>query len=140
MSTNKQFSLASFVKYGESVFKPAVDLREAFIKDAKKFYINAGCPSKDEIDILDTLTPELTNIVETVPAFIAGYMHDEEREFNIPAADDDTSPATISVIHKDEETKTGVNSFGSKKGETWTSTTRAHNELKIKNRKDRFKV
>lgn len=137
--TKNQFSFAALSNYGNSTAAPATTFQDAFKEDAKKWYVKAGCPSKDELGILDEVKPDVTNTVSAIPGFVAGFMHDEQREFNIPAADDKTTAATIKVVHKDEETKTGINTMGPNKGEKWTSTVAAHDELVVKNKRGPFK-
>jgi len=139
MATKDKFSFAALANYGNSTAPAATNFQQAFVTDAKKFYAKAGYPSKDEIGILDEIKPDLTNTVEAIPQFVAGFMHDEKREFNIPASDDKTTAATIKVVHKDESTSTGTIQMGPDKGKTYTSTTLAHDELVVKNKRGPFK-
>jgi hypothetical protein len=67
-------------------------------------------------------------------------MHDEERAFDLPAADDKTAPATIKVVKVPEKTTEGIISIeGPKKGQKYTSTVKAHEEPKLKIKRDAFK-
>lgn len=140
MATNKGFSFAALANYGNSTATPAANFQNAFVQDAKKFYAKAGYPGKDEIGILDEVKPDVTNTVSAIPEFVAGFMHDEQRSFDIPAADDNTAPATIQVVHVPEKTTEGVVTIdGPTKGQKWKSTVSAHDELKVKNRRGSFK-
>ena len=135
----KVFSFAALVAYGKSSATPASNFQNAFKEDAKKFYAKAGYPSKDEIGILDEMTPDVTNTVSQIPEFVAGFMHDEDRAFNIPAADDNTAPATISFKKVPEKSASGVVTIGPSAGQKWESTIKAHSELKLKVNRDAFK-
>ena len=139
MATTKGFSFAALANYGSSLAPAATSFQNAFVQDAKKYYAKAGYPSKDEIGIFDEITPDVTNTVSAIPEFVAGFMKDESRSFDIPAADDKTTAATIKVVHKEEATSTGTIQMGPRKGETYTSTTAAHDELVVKNKRDKFK-
>ena len=136
MATSKTFSFAALAAYGNGTSTPATNFQHAFVQDAKKFYAKAGYPSKDEIGILDEVTPDVSNTVSAIPEFVAGFMHDEQRSFNLPAMDDKTAPATISVVKVDEKTKEGVTAIGPTAGTKWKKTIVAHEEPKLKvNRK-----
>lgn len=140
MATTKGFSFAALANYGNSTATPATNFQNAFVQDAKKFYAKAGYPGKDEIGILDEVKPDVTNTVSAIPELVAGFMHDEQRSFDIPAADENTTPATIQVVHVPEKTTEGVVTIdGPNKGQKWTSTVSAHDELKVKNRRGAFK-
>lgn len=139
MATSKGFSFAAFANYGNSTATPAANFQHAFVQDAKKFYAKAGYPSKDEIGILDEMTPDVTNTVSQIPELVVGFMHDEERSFDLPAADDKTAPATIKVVKVPENTTEGTITFGPNKGKTYKSTTKAHEEPKLKVKRDAFK-
>ena len=139
MATTKVFSFAALANYGNSTAQAATNFQDAFIQDAKKYYAKAGYPSKDEMGIFDEIRPDVTNTVSAIPEFVAGFMKDEERSFDIPAPDDKTTAATLKIVHKDEETKTGTIQMGDKKGETYTSTTLEHDEMVVKNKRGPFK-
>jgi hypothetical protein len=139
MATSKGFSFAAFANYGNSTATPAANFQHAFVQDAKKFYAKAGYPSKDEIGILDEMTPDVTNTVSQIPELVVGFMHDEERSFDLPAADDKTAPATIKVVKVPENTTEGTITFGPNKGKKYKSTTKAHEEPKLKVKRDAFK-
>lgn len=143
MATSKGFSMAAFIQYGNNkinnVSGQDADIQTAFKTDLKKAIAHAGYPQKDEIGIIDEINDfDMSNTLEKVPDIISGFMHDEQRKFDIPAADDKTCPATIEVVHVDEETKEGVSKLGGVE-KPWKTTVAAHDELKVKNRRDSFK-
>lgn len=138
--TTKGFSFAAFANYSNSTATPASNFQHAFVQDAKKFYAKAGYPSKDEIGILDEMTPDVTNTVSQIPELVSGFMHDEERSFDIPAADDKTAPATIKVVKVPEKITEGVIQMeGPKKGQKYKTVVKAHEEPKLKVKRDAFK-
>ena len=140
MATNKVFSFAAFANYSNSTATPASNFQHAFVQDAKKFYAKAGYPSKDEIGILDEMTPDVTNTVSQIPELITGFMHDEERSFDLPAADDKTAPATIKVVKVPEKTKEGIIQMeGPKKGQKYKTVIKAHEEPSLKVKREAFK-
>lgn len=140
MATNKSFSFAALAQYCNSSAGSATTFKEAFKQDAKKFYAKAGYPSKDEIDILDDIDPDVTNTVTQIPQLVSGFMKDEQRSFDLPAPDENTAPATINVVHVEEKTTEGVVTIeGPTKGEKWTSTIAEHDEPKLKVRRNKFK-
>lgn len=140
MATNKSFSFAAFASYGNSSANAATTFQNAFVTDAKKFYAKAGYPSKDEIGILDEIKPDVTNTTAAIPELVSGFMHDEQRKFDLPAPDDKTSPATISVKSVDKKVKEGVISIeGPNKGKTYKTTIAAHEEVAVKNNNKAFK-
>lgn len=140
MATNKVFSFAALANYGNSTAKSATNFQNAFVQDAKKFYAKAGYPRKEEISILDEITPDVTNTVSAVPELVSGFMHDEQRAFDLPAPDDKTAPATIKVVAVEEKVSEGVVTIdGPTKGQKWTSTIAAHEEPKLKVKRDAFK-
>lgn len=140
MATNKSFSFAALAQYCNSSAESATSFKEAFKQDAKKFYAKAGYPSKDEIDILDEIDPDVTATASTIPQLVSGFMKDEQRSFDLPALDDKTSDATISVVHVEEKTSEGIVTIdGPNKGQKWTSTIAEHDEPKLKVRRNKFK-
>ena len=144
MSTNKGFSFASFVAYGNACINNASgntpEIQTAFKSDLKKAIAHAGYPSKDEIGIVDEINDfDMSATMSKIPEIVSGYMRDEKRSFDIPAADKNTCAATVKVVSVPEKTKEGVIMLGDKKGEKYTSTTAAHDELTVKNRRDPFK-
>ena len=140
MATTKGFSFAAFANYSNSTAAPASNFQHAFVQDAKKFYAKAGYPSKDEIGILDEMVPDVTNTVSQIPELVTGFMHDEERAFDLPAADDKTAPATIKVVKVPDKVTEGIITIdGPNKGKKYKSTVKAHEEPKLKVKRDAFK-
>ena len=142
---SKQFSYAALRDYGNACFNNATGktphIQEAFRTDLKKAILKAGCPSKEEIGIIDTITDfDMSETLRVMPEIVVGFMRDEDRAFELPAADKKTAPASIRIADVEEKTHEGVIMLGDKKGETYTSTTKAHREYKIKSRTDAFKT
>lgn len=133
MATNKVASTPAWVAYGNA------KLQEAARADFKKNAAKLGYPSKDEIGIVDTATLDLSNTLTAMSATISGYMHDEKRAFDLPAPDAKTAPATLKVVAIPKKTKTGTVMLGDKKGQKYTSTIDAHEEVKVKSRNKSFK-
>ena len=144
MATEKVFSLAAFCAYSNSCFNNTTGttptIQTAFKADLKKAIAHAGYPSKDEIGVVDEINDfDMSNTMSKVPEIISGFMRDEKRAFDIPAANDNTCPASIKVVAVDDKVKTGIIQMGDKKGETYESKIKAHEELSVKNRRDAFK-
>ena len=140
----KPFSYAAFVAYGNACINnqqgKTPDLQAAFRSDLKKNIAKAHYPSKDEIDIVDTIDDfEMTATLKAIPGVITQFMKDEDRAFELPAVDEQTAPATIRIAEVDEKTREGVIMLGEHKGETYTSTTGAHKEYKVRSNTDAFK-
>jgi hypothetical protein len=133
MATDKVSSLPAWVQYANS------RLQEAARADYKKNAAKLGYPSKDEIGIVDNATLDISNTISAIPAAISGYMHDEGRAFDLPAVDKKTAPATIKVVKVPKKTKTGTIQLGDRKGEKYTSTIEAHEEVRVKSRNKAFK-
>lgn len=139
---NGIFSMAAFVAYTNKVANTAnTDVYAALRADLKQNIGIAGYPSKDEIGIVDTITNfRFDNTAKVIPELVSGYMNDEKRKFNLPAATDKGTPATIEIVHKDETTSSGVAKLGNGKDPIpWTSTVAAHDEYKLTNNRDSFK-
>lgn len=140
------FSMGAFVAYGNAALNNqkgnSSDLQEAFRADLKKNIAIAGYPSKDEIGIIDEIDNfTFENTLKHVPQLVSDYMRDENRKFNIPAPDGSCTDATIEIVHKDRQTKTGVAKLGNGKDPIpWESTIKEHDEFAISNRRDPFKV
>lgn len=134
------FSISSFVNYGnDQVNNKETALSAAFRKDVKEAIRVAGYPTKDEIDIIDTIDNlKMTNTLEEVPGLVANYIKDTDHDFELPRTDEETVAASISRRHVDEVTKSGVSSMGGTE-KTWTSTVAAHNEYFVKNKRKPFK-
>lgn len=133
MATNKGASTPAWVQYGNAKLQEAA--RADFKKNAKKL----GYPGASEIGIVDTATLDISNTLSAIPGAISGYMHDESRAFDLPAPDAKTAAASIKVVAVPKKTKTGTIMLGDKKGQTYTSTVAAHDEVKVKNRTKPFK-
>lgn len=145
MATNKTFSYAAFVEYGNACINNATgktpEMQAAFRTDLKKAIAKAGYPSKDEIGIIDTISDfDMSATLREVPNLVSGFMHDEHRAFDIPAADKKTAPASIKVVAVDKKVKKGTVMLGDKKGQEYTSTVAAHEEVKVKNHTKAFKT
>lgn len=134
------FSISSFVAYGNTqVNTPDSNLSKAFRKDVKEAIKLAGYPTKNEIDVIDTLENlSMKNTLEQVPSLVGNYMKDTENNFDIPSVDGETCAVSIVRTHRDEVTKTGTSKMGGAEKE-WTSTIAAHNEYYVKNRRKPFK-
>lgn len=144
MATNKVFSFASFVEYGNgcinNVSGKTPEIQTAFKTDLKKAIAHAGYPSKDEIGIIDEINDfDMSATMSKIPEIVSGYMRDEERSFDIPAANDNTCAASIKVVEVPEKVKEGTIMLGDRKGETYKSVIGAHEEISVKNRRDKFK-
>ena len=142
--TNKSFSFAAWVNYGNACINNTTgntpEIQTAFKSDLKKAIAHAGYPTKEEIGVVDTINDfDMSATLQTIPKMVSGFMHDEKRSFDIPAADSNTCAATIKVVAVDEKTKEGTIMLGDRKGETYKSTIAAHEELSVKNRRDPFK-
>lgn len=135
------FSVSAFVNYtNDTVNNKETELSSAFRKDVKEAIKLCGYPTKDEIDIVDTVEGlKMSNVAAAIPAHIGTFMKDEDRDFEIPATDEETCPAAISRVHKDEVTKEGVSMMGGVE-KKWTSTVKAHNEYFVKNKRKAFKA
>ncbi len=135
----KVHSLAAFAKYGNEQINHG-SMKTAFKSDLKKAIAHAGYPSKSEIDIVDTIDDfDMSATLSEVPNLIGQYIKDEDRAFKLPAVDAKSCPATIKLEEVEEKTHTGIIQMGSRKGETYTSTTAAHKEFKLESNRDAFK-
>lgn len=141
---SKPFSYAAFVAYGNAAINNAsgktADLQTAFRTDLKKAIAKAGYPSKSEIGIIDTISDfDLSATLHEIPAVVTKFMKDEDRAFELPAPDKKTAPATIKIVSVDKKTKKGTIMLGDKKGQEYTSTIGAHDEVRVKNNTKAFK-
>ena len=109
MATNKPFSFAAFCTYGNACFndpEKTPDIRDAFKTDLKKAIAHAGYPTKEEINIVDDINDfDMSATLQQVPKIVSGFMHDEQRNFDIPSSDSKTCAATVKVVAVDEKTK-----------------------------------
>lgn len=144
MATSKPFSFAAFVEYGNSCINNTTgntpEIQTAFKQDLKKAIAHAGYPSKEEIGIVDEINDfDMSATLQTVPQIVAGFMHDEERAFDLPAVDENTAPASIGVKSVPEEVKEGTLTFGKDAGSKYKTKVAAHDEPTLKVRRDKFK-
>lgn len=144
MATNKSFSYAALVAYGNRSINNAdgktPELQAALRTDLKKAIAKAGYPSKDEIGIIDTIKDfDFSATIRELPALVSGFMKAEGRAFDLPAPDKKTAPATIKVVSVPKKTKKGIIQMGDKKGQEYTSTIGAHEEVRVKNKTGEFK-
>jgi hypothetical protein len=135
-----QASMASFVEYtNRKANEQGSALNEAFKKSfAKTVEINNLIP-KDERGILNNIEYVTDPIAEVMGQHIAEYMRDEDRAFELSAPDEKTCSATLKLVAKEKETKTGTIQFGPNAGQEYTTTIDDHTEYAVKNRRDKFK-
>ena len=141
MATTDRFSISSFCAFGNKIANTENTNLQTGVKTfLKKEIAKSGYPTcKEELSVIDDRNDiDVTPILENVPDLVSQYMHTEKRAFDIPPADDKTCPATIKVVAKDKETKTGIKQFGDHKGEEYKTTIAAHEELVVKNKRDKF--
>lgn len=132
-ATNKPSSLPAFTQYANDRLQGA--LRQDYKNNSKRL----GYPGKDEMDIVDQSILDASNTIAAMPGVISGYMHDEHRAFDLPAPDAKTAPATLKIVEVPKKTKTGTIQLGDRKGEPYTSTIAAHDEVRVKSRTKSFK-
>lgn len=142
--TNKSFSFAAWVSYGNSCINNTTgntpEIQTAFKTDLKKAIAHAGYPTKDEINVVDEINDfDMSATLSKVPEIVSGFMHDEQRSFDLPSPAKDTCAATVKVVSVPEKTKEGTIMLGDRKGETYKTTYSAHDEISVKNRRDPFK-
>ncbi len=145
--TKNQFSFAAFAEYGNRLANTANnDFRTATVNFVENTMNGIGKQfgyptTKEELhECLEKYDGyDVSGITDQIPGLVAGFMHDEQRAFDIPAVDNKTCPATIKVVSKDEETKEGTIQFGANKGEQYKTTIEAHEELVVKNNRRPFK-
>lgn len=135
-----QASMAAFVAYTNAkANEGGSTLNEAFKKSfIKTVEINNLIP-KEERGILDNIEYNVDAIAEAIPQHITEYMRDEDRAFELPAPDERTASATLKLVAKEKETKTGKIMFGPNVGQEYETVIADHNEFAIKNRRDKFK-
>lgn len=144
MATIKPFSYAAFAAFGNACINNATgktpEIQAAFRTDLKKAIAKCGYPTKDEIDIVDTISDfDMSATLHEIPNLVTKFMHDEQRSFDLPAPDKKTAPATIKVVAVEKKTKNGIIMLGDRKGEPYTSTVAAHEEVKVRNNTKAFK-
>ena len=135
------FSVVSYVNYvNDQIENKETAVSQAFRKDVKAAIALAGYPTKDEIDIIDTVEGlKMSNTAAVIPELVGNFMKDTDRNFEIPAVDDNTTATVIGRVHKDETTKEGVSVIGGERKE-WKSTIAAHTEYFAKNKRKPFVV
>jgi hypothetical protein len=139
----QSFSTARYVAYGNAAINTAGPIRDGFLKDFAFNLGQAGYPSKAEVEggQLETVTTyRMNNTLESNPGMITAFMMETDSRFNLPSPNAKTAAASIQIKHQEEKTKTGVISIdGPRKGETYESTTAAHDAFKVKNNTKPFK-
>lgn len=138
---SNRFSFDAFGKYMSAVATKDESVKTAVSTDFLKNLRAMGYPSKTEAEeVVKNFTGwTFSETAKVIPNVIGGFMADEGKAFTIPSPNKNTTAATISYVDKAEQTKTSKCSFGAHKGETITSTTKAHTEMKIKNNRNDFK-
>lgn len=136
------FSASSWADYATKVAnKKDSDANKAVKTFVEKTIGALGYPNKDEAhDIIQSYNNyDLTPIADIIPSMVSGYIKDEDRTFNIPAVNDNCTPAKIGLRHVDDKTKTGTIMFGENKGQSYSSTVKEHDEFFVKNFTKAFK-
>ena len=141
MATKNQFSLAAFAAYGNRMANTNTPFQQGVKTFLKKEIERSGYPScKAELSVIDERTDiDVSPILDQVPTLVSGFMHDEQRAFELPAPDKKTCPATIKVVAKHAESKPGGVQFGDRKGQSYSTTVDAHEEVVVKNNRKAFK-
>ena len=135
--TKNSFSMAAWSHY---LTDKANAFQEAFKLDTAKNIAKMNYPNKDELaDALANTKLDCTHTAAAIPGAISGFMTDEGRKFDIPAADKKTAPATIRLEEVPEKVTEGTVQFGASKGKAYKSTTKAHTEVKVKSHNKDFK-
>ena len=135
-----QTSMSAFVEYtNRKANEKGSALNEAFKASFAKTVERNNLIPKDERGILDNIEYVTDPIAEVMCQHIAEYMRDEDRAFEIPAPDERTASATLKLVAKEKETKTGKIMFGPNAGQEYETVIADHNEFAIKNRRDKFK-
>ena len=135
--TTKSFSFAAFVEFGNKDLNETPEFRDAVHKDMKKML--KGVIPDNEMDVINDIDVDLSNTLGCMPKLISDFMDKESRAFNIPAPNANTTPATIKIVDKEAETKTGTIQFGANAGKPYTTEIAAHSEFTVKNNRDEFK-
>lgn len=137
MATNKVASKPAWVQYFNN--KDNTELQNAFRADFKANAKKLGYPNKDEISVVDNAVLDMSHTAGVIGGAISGYMASTHRAFDLPAPNAKTAPATLKVAAIPEKTKTGTIMLGDKKGQSYTSTVKAHEEVKVKSHNKDFK-
>ena len=139
MATDKSFSAASWAEYNNkranSIDKKNTAYREGVTTFLEKTIKDLGYPNKDEAhDVIHSYKNyDVSPIVENIPETISGYMHDEGRTFNLPAADAKSAACKIGVRSVDKKVKEGIIQFGENKGKPYKTEIAPHSEYFVKN-------
>lgn len=145
MVTQKSHSIAAIAEWANRAANntngTTPEIQSAFRETLKAGIKKANYPSCEaELAIIDEINDfDVTPLAEQLPNAVAKYMAETGRAINLPAVDNATAPGTLKLVHKEEQTKTGVNQLGPNKGETYESTTAAHDEYRIKSNNKQFK-
>ena len=129
------YSLSHFVNYmNDQTSKKETELSQAFRKDVKAAIALAGYPTKDEIDIIDTVEGlKMTNTATVMNKSIAEYIKATDRAFEIPPVDEETCRCVIGRVDKPEDIKEGTGPNGA-----WKNLVKAHTEYFAKNKRKPF--
>lgn len=145
MITENNYSLANMVEWANksvnNVNGTTEDIQTAFRQVLKAGIKKANYPSCEaELAVIDEIKNfDVTPMAEKIPDIIARYMAEEKRPIKLPAVDENTAPATLKLVHKDETVNEGIIQMGARKGEKYSSKVAAHDEYKIKSNTDAFK-
>lgn len=145
MVTTGTHSLAALAEWGNKAFNnvngTTPELQDAFRKTLKAGIKKANYPSCEaELAIIDEINDfDVTPIAEQLPNAMSKYMAETGRAVNLPAPDENTAPATLKLVHKDETVNTGIIQMGDKKGQPYESKVAAHDEFKVKSNNKAFK-
>ena len=115
MATSKTFSFAGFVEYGNKLLNNDQEFSEAVRKDIKKTV--RGIMNEEELGMIDTCEISMDNTLALVPKMVSKFMSEEDRAFTLPAPNDKTTSATLKLVDKEAETKTGTIQFGPNAGQ-----------------------
>lgn len=133
------FSLSNFVNYmNDQAANKETALSQAFRKDVKAAIALAGYPTKDEIDIIDTIEGiKMTNTAGQIQNTVASYMKDQGRTFVIPSTDENTCELVIGRKPVEDKIKEGVSVIGGDE-KPWKCRIKAHTEYFAKNKRKPF--
>lgn len=141
----KQWAYAAWCNYFNSCANNTTgntpEVQDAFHVVLKKAIKKVQFPrDENELGIIDTVNDfDLSPLARQIPGLVTGFMHDEDRAFELPAVDGKTAPGSLRIAEIPEKTREGVIMLGDRKGETYTSTTGEHNEYKVKSNTDAFR-
>lgn len=137
----ERFSFDCFGKYMSKAVEKDTTVKEAVSADFLRNLKAMGYPNKTEAEevVKNFKGWSFTDTAKVIPSMIGKFMVDEGKTFIIPAPNENTTPATISYTDIATKTKTSKCAFGAHKGETITTSTSAHSEMKVKNNRKDFK-